>query len=98
MALVRILYWKEFPAQIAAYGDGAKVKVMLPDRFQDAIEMAAMVEGSIGTQAYLEGWHWGQEHERTGAPHEVLEMVLSEVSAAHSEARLNALIMTRVAL
>ena len=89
MARYRIMYWKEFPAQVVVTDEGgAKVKAMLPDRFSEAIDAAAMAEGSTDSADYLDGWAWGTEEERSGSAKEVLDAVVSELDEAFPKQRL----------
>ena len=41
---------------VIARGDGAQIKVMLPARFQEAIDEAAMRLGAVDADAYMAGW------------------------------------------
>ena len=89
MAQYRIMYWKEIPAQVVVTDDsGTKEKAMLPDRFSEAIDAAAMAEGSTDSAAYLDGWAWGAEEERSGDAGEVLAAVVAELEAAFPQQRL----------
>jgi Virulence factor len=55
----RILSWRGIPAQVKAWGeDGRAHSVLLPDWFQQEIDRRAMEQGLIGSDAYLEHWHW----------------------------------------
>lgn len=60
---VRVLYWKEVPVQVQAEDEAGRVSVMLDDRFQEAADAIAMLEGSYGTDEYLEGWYWAMPQE-----------------------------------
>jgi hypothetical protein len=84
MARYRILYWKQFPAQVKAQDDGGSVSVPLPKRFERALNVAAMVEGSISSDDYLDGWQWGEEQERNGDAQTVAEAVAAEIADAYS--------------
>jgi Virulence factor len=75
MTQVQILYWQEIPSVIKA-GD---VKRQLPDWFQQEIDRAAMEQGLLGSDAYLEQWRWGETEERDGEPHELLDTVEAEL-------------------
>ena len=89
MARYRIMYWKEIPAQVVVTDDsGAKEKAMLPDRFSQAIDAAAMAEGSTDSADYLDGWAWGEEAERPGDAREVLDAVVAELDEAFPKQRL----------
>ena len=88
MAQYQVLYWKHIPSQVLVWDGEAKVKSMLPDYFQAAIDAYAMKDGSTEMDAYLEGWHRGAVEERTGAPEDVLNAVVEELTAANPRSRL----------
>lgn len=53
---IQITYWREIPSMVAARSGGEVAKVQLPQRFQEAIDEAAMRLGESGSEAYLAGW------------------------------------------
>jgi len=53
--LIRI-YWRDIPSQVMAKAGRKSAKVVLADRFQHAIDRAAMRAGKGGSDAYLEDW------------------------------------------
>ena len=55
MATVQVLYWQDVPSVVKA-PDGAKRQ--LPHWFQQEIDRRAMEQGLVGSDAYLEHWHW----------------------------------------
>ena len=59
MEIVRVLYLKEGPVQIQASDDNGTVSFLLDDRFQEAADALAMMDGSAGTDQYLMAWEWG---------------------------------------
>ena len=71
MATARIMYWKEVPVQIQASGDGGRVSRPLDDRFQVGADAIAMFDGSQDTDAYLDGWIWGEPFNVAGTAEEV---------------------------
>ena len=79
MAQYQILYWRDIPAQIKAYDGTKPVSRPLPDLFQQAIDRVAMAEGLIGSDEYLNEWHWSPKMERQGTAEEVLEALLREI-------------------
>lgn len=96
MARYQIMYWKEIPAQVKAVDDqGGKAKAMLPERFSEAIDAAAMVEGSTETDAYLEGWAWGPSAERDGSAEDVVKDLIKELDQAYPQARLRKMVRDR---
>jgi Virulence factor len=88
MAQYQVLYWKHIPSQVMAWEGEARVKRMLPDYFQAAIDAYAMKDGSTGMDAYLEGWRRGPVEERAGTPDEVMNAVVDEMTAANPRSRL----------
>ena len=62
---------------------GASAKVALPDRFQEAVDEAAMRQGLAGSDAYLQAWEQGEWERADGAADEVAERVAAELDAAH---------------
>ena len=57
---VSILYWKEIPVQVKAEDDQTSVSLPLDHRFQEAADAVAMMDGSYGSDAYLDAWQWGE--------------------------------------
>lgn len=56
MPELTVIYWRDIPAQVTATDGSASVRVALPDRFQEAIDEAAMEAGLVGSDEYLEEW------------------------------------------
>ena len=49
--------WREIPSMVMARDGADTIKVMLPTRFQEAIDEAAMRMGEIDADAYTAGWN-----------------------------------------
>ena len=93
MARYQIMYWKDIPAQVKARDEaGGSAKAMLPDRFSEAVDIAAMAEGSTDSDAYLMGWDWGEEQEYTGSAQEAVDAVVEKLDAEYPPERLKTLI------
>lgn len=60
MAECLILYWRDIPAQVVVKAGRRSAKRQLPERFEQAIDRAAMRAGLTGTDAYLEQWRRGE--------------------------------------
>jgi Virulence factor len=88
MAQFQVLYWKHIPSQVMAWEGEVKAKRMLPDYFQAAVDAYAMKDGSTEMDAYLEGWRRGPIEERAGAPEEVIDAVVGELTAANPRSKL----------
>ncbi|MEJ2598024.1 MAG: virulence factor [Anaerolineales bacterium] len=91
MASYQILYWYDIPIQVRAWeaqhaGDRPHKRVSkpLPQRFQAAIDKAAMEAGLTGDDAYMDTYRWNDRQERPGSAQEVAEAVAAELEAAFS--------------
>jgi Virulence factor len=91
MAEYRITYWQDIPCQIDAYRGAERVRRLLGDRFQALIDAAAMRDGIVGTDAYLERWRIGPVSSRAGTPQEVAEAVAADLEAQFDQIRAAAL-------
>lgn len=56
MPELTIIYWRDIPAQVVAGQGRTSARAQLSDRFQTAIDAAAMKAGLVGSDAYLEEW------------------------------------------
>lgn len=92
MAQLTIVFWRDIPAQVIAKAGRKSAKVQLSERFEKAIDRAAMRAKLTGTDAYLEHW-------RRSAPADCGDDLEAEVQAAarrleadYDEPRLAALV------
>ena len=92
MAQLTIVFWRDIPAQVIVKAGRATAKRQLPERFEKAIDRAAMRAKLRDTDSYLAEWR----RERGGACGDNLE---AEADAAarrleqdYDEARLQGLI------
>ena len=56
MPELTIIFWRGIPAQVTTGKGRGAARAQLSDRFQEAIDAAAMRAGLIGTDEYLEQW------------------------------------------
>jgi Virulence factor len=55
MAELTVIRWRDIPMQIVVRDDaGGSARRLLPERFQEAVDAAAMVAGLIGSDDYTE--------------------------------------------
>ena len=54
MAELTVIKWRDIPMQIVVRDGGGSARRLLPDRFQEAVDAAAMVAGLIGSDDYTE--------------------------------------------
>ncbi len=60
MANLTIVYWRDIPAQVIAKEKRNAAKRVLSERFEKAIDRAAMRSGARDTDAYLAEWRRGE--------------------------------------
>ena len=63
MAQMTILYWRDIPSQVVIKAGRKNAKVLLSERFQEAIDAAAMKGGAADTDDYLADWRRGDATE-----------------------------------
>lgn len=56
MAKLITIYWRDIPSQVIAKKGRKSSKIMLDDRFQVAIDRAAMRAGAGTSDAYMADW------------------------------------------
>ena len=69
------MYWKEIPVQVQATKDSETQSLPLGSRFQEAVDAISMMEGSYGSDEYLDAWEWGEYFEIPGTLDDVLKSV-----------------------
>ena len=92
MAQVTIVYWRDIPAQVIVGKGRRGAKRQLPERFEQAIDRAAMKVGAQDTDAYLAEWRKAPPYEVDGDAAEVAEAEASRLDAEYDQDRLKALI------
>ena len=86
------VYWRDIPAQVVArVGRGGGAKVQLAERFQIAIDRAAMRAGKGTSGAYLEEWRRVSERFE-GDPEEAARSAAQRLEAAFDEDALERLV------
>ena len=91
MAKLTTVYWRDIPAQVIAKERRDTAKLVLSERFAEAIDKAAMRAKMAGTDAYLEQWR--REVVNCGKDLQaVVEEAAAELEKAYDDARLEALV------
>ena len=93
MAQITVVYWRDIPAQVIAKRGRESAKRHLGERFEQAIDRAAMRAQLRDTDAYLGEW-------RRSEPRECSEDIEAEASALaekllaeYDDVKLKALVM-----
>ncbi len=85
MATVQILYWHDIPVQVKASAGRERRSMALSDRFQEAVDRAAMIVGVIDSDDYTDLYEWSAPQEREGSPQDVAAAVAAELEAQYAE-------------
>jgi Virulence factor len=75
----QVTYWRDLPSLVAAREGEHVTKSPLAQRFQEAIDEAAMRLGATGSDAYLEGWRRTDWTAEQGSPVEVADRVVARL-------------------
>ncbi|MEX5729200.1 hypothetical protein Ga0609869_002553 [Rhodovulum iodosum] len=94
MPEVTIIYWRDIPAQVIVGRGRRAAKRVLSDRFEKAIDRAAMKAGARDSDAYLADWRRADPYPAEGTDDAVAEAEAARLEAGYDEARLRALIDT----
>ena len=89
---VTIVYWRDIPAQVIVGSGRRGSKVQLSERFEQAIDRAAMKSGARDTDAYLSEWRKGPPYVVEGEPAEVAAGEAAKLESDYDTARLRTLI------
>lgn len=87
----QIVYWRDIPAQVKVREGRTRHGKPLAERFEKAIDQAAMYAGLTGSDDYLNEWRAGEWQEQAGDASAVAEAVAAELEAAYSNQRLRAI-------
>ncbi|KAA3624821.1 MAG: hypothetical protein DWQ08_09965 [Proteobacteria bacterium] len=94
MAKLITVYWRDIPAQVMARQGRNTVKVQLSERFQEAIDRAAMRAGKGSTDAYLEEWRRDTTECRGDLDAAVRDRA-ADLEAAYDDERLATMVRTK---
>ena len=89
---VTIVYWRDIPAQVIVGKGRRGAKVQLPERFEQAIDRAAMKVGAADTDAYLSEWRKAAPYPVEGEPDDVATSEAARLEAEYDQAKIKALI------
>ena len=92
MAKVVIVYWRDIPAQVIV-GKGRRAsKVQLPERFEQAIDRAAMKTGAASTDDYLAEWRKSEPVEVSGDDQSVANAQAEAIDRDYDQDKIKSLI------
>ena len=89
---VTIVYWRDIPAQVIVGKGRRGAKAALPERFEQAIDRAAMKVGAADTDAYLSEWRKAEPYTVDGEPDAIVDAEAARLDKDYDQDRLKALI------
>jgi Virulence factor len=89
-----VILWRDIPAQVASGSGRRATRAPLSERFQEAIDAAAMAAGLAGTDAYLEEWR-RETVERDGDAEECVAAEAARIEREYTDDVLARLIRAR---
>lgn len=92
MPALTIVYWRDIPAQVIVGKGRNGAKAPLPERFEQAIDRAAMKAGAKDDDAYLAGFRKASPVEVEGDAQEVANAEAARIDAEYDAEKLKALI------
>ncbi|NCO20416.1 MAG: hypothetical protein GW905_00045 [Rhodobacterales bacterium] len=92
MAEVTIVYWRDIPAQVIVGKGRRAAKRPLAQRFEQAIDRAAMQTGAAGTEAYLAEWRKAPPYVIEGEDGAVAAREAARLEAEYTQDRIKHLI------
>jgi len=87
-----VVYWRDIPAQVIAKAGRKNARIQLSERFEKAIDRAAMRAKLTGTDAYLEHWRRGAPAECGDDLEAAAEAAARRLENDYDDARLAALV------
>ena len=92
MANVTIVYWRDIPAQVIVGKGRRATKIQLTERFEQAIDRAAMKSGAAGTDDYLADWRKAEPYVMDGEDADVAASDAARLEAEYDKDQLKVLI------
>jgi hypothetical protein len=89
---VTVVYWRDIPAQVIVGKGRNGAKAALPERFEQAIDRAAMKVGASETDAYLAEWRKATPYTVEGEARDVALSEAARIDREYDQNRIKALI------
>ena len=89
---VTVVYWRDIPAQVIVGKGRRGSKRQLEERFEQAIDRAAMKIGAQDTDSYLAEWRKAAAYVVEGEPDQIVEAEALRLEAEYDKDRIKALI------
>ena len=92
MADVTIVYWRDIPAQVIVGRGRRGTKLPLPERFEQAIDRAAMKSGAAESDEYMAGFRKADPYSAEGTDAQAAETAVARIDTEYDQDRIKSLI------
>lgn len=92
MADVTIVYWRDMPAQVIVGRGRRGTKLQLPERFEQAIDRAAMKSGAAESDDYMAGFRKADPYPVDGTDAEAAAAEAARIDTEYDQDRIKTLI------
>lgn len=92
MPEVTIVYWRDIPAQVIVGKGRRGAKAPLPERFEQAIDRAAMKAGDASSDDYMAGFRKAEPYLVEGEQDKVASAEAERIDSEYGQERLKALV------
>ncbi len=89
---VTIVYWRDMPAQVIVGRGRRGTKLPLPERFEQAIDRAAMKSGAAESDEYMAGFRKADPVPAEGTDAEAAAAAVARIDAEYDQDRIKTLI------
>ncbi|MEJ6402030.1 virulence factor [Yoonia sp. 2307UL14-13] len=89
---VTIVYWRDIPAQVIVGRGRRGTKMPLPERFEQAIDRAAMKSGAAQSDEYMAGFRKADPLSVDGTDTEAAQTTVSRLDTEYDHDRIKTLI------
>lgn len=89
---VTIVFWRDIPAQVIVGRGRNGTKLPLPERFEQAIDRAAMKSGAADSDDYMAGFRKADPFPETGTDAEAAAAAAARLDAEYDQDRIKTLI------
>ncbi len=94
MPKVVTIYWRDIPSQVTVQEGRKRAKKLLPARFQEAIDRAAMRAKKSDADAYLEDWE-RKNTRAEGDIDEILADITNKIETEYDDERLDKILRNK---
>ena len=89
---VTIVYWRDMPAQVIVGRGRRGTKMPLPERFEQAIDRAAMKSGAAESDDYMAGFRKADPISVDGSDQEAAAATVARLDTEYDQSRIKTLI------